>query len=83
MAAGEHQSERGQADASPGAAPHVLPPGHRSLAELGARLLFEKVMTTCDVSEAGRIVVPKVLAVDRLPSQLWCRIGASPLLIDV
>ena len=57
------------------AAPPVVPPGHRSLAELGARLLFEKVMTTCDVSGHGRIVISKVwLIACRLigPARSFC-----------
>ena len=54
------QPERDVTGASPAAAPPVMPPGHRPLADLGARLLFEKVMTSCDVNGHGRIVVPKV-----------------------
>jgi hypothetical protein len=54
------QPKRNVPEALLGAASPVLPPGHRSLADLGALLLFEKVMTSCDVSGHGRIVVPKV-----------------------
>ena len=57
---GGKQPGADETEASLTAAPPVVPPGHRSPAELGARLLFEKVMTTCDVSGHGRIVIPKV-----------------------
>jgi len=57
---GGQQSGGDEAEASLAAAPPVVPPGHKTLAELGARLLFEKVMTTCDISGHGRIVIPKV-----------------------
>ena len=60
ISTGEQQLGGEPTDASLSAAPPVLRAGHRSLAALGARLLFEKVMTTCDVSGNGRIVVPKV-----------------------
>ena len=48
---------------APGSIPtrmSMLPPGHTPLAQLNAKLLFEKVMTVCDASGHGRVVVPKV-----------------------
>ena len=35
-------------------------PGAKSWTELGANVLFEKVLTSSDINPQGRIVVPKV-----------------------
>lgn len=35
-------------------------PGAKSWAELGATVVFEKVLTSSDINPQGRIVVPKV-----------------------
>jgi len=35
-------------------------PGAKSWTELGADVLFEKVLTSSDINPQGRIVVPKV-----------------------
>lgn len=36
-------------------------PGAKSWDELGAKVLFEKVLTSSDINPQGRIVVPKVV----------------------
>lgn len=41
----------------------TVPGGPRpSLEDVGAELLFEKVLTSCDAASHGRIVLPKVQA---------------------
>ena len=40
-------------------------PGAKSWAELGATVVFEKVLTSSDINPHGRIVVPKVNIVNK------------------